>query len=58
MLLLSTVVDISTESFKRHFRELMRLFHQTLEDHDNPLVVFYTIQTLTAVVSYMGTDEV
>ncbi|XP_051883850.1 importin-4 [Pristis pectinata] len=57
MLLLSTVVDISTESFKRHFRELMRLFHQTLEDHSNPLVVFYTIQTLTAVVSYMGTDE-
>ncbi|XP_062916193.1 importin-4 [Mobula hypostoma] len=57
MLLLSTVVDISTDSFKRHFRELMRLFHQTLEDHDNPLVVFYTIQTLTTVVSYMGTDE-
>uniref|UniRef100_V9KAN5 Importin-4 n=1 Tax=Callorhinchus milii TaxID=7868 RepID=V9KAN5_CALMI len=57
MLLLSTVVDISTEAFKRHFRDLLRLFHLTLEDHSNQPVIFYTIQTLTAMLSFMGTEE-
>ncbi|XP_064416459.1 importin-4 [Latimeria chalumnae] len=57
MLLLSTVVETATDCFQPHFRDLLRLFHQTLEDHGNKAVLFYTIQTLTVMVPYLGTDE-
>nr|XP_033779924.1 importin-4 [Geotrypetes seraphini] len=57
LLLLSTVVEASPEAFQPHFRDLLRLFHQTLTDRGNKVVLHYSIQTVTVMVSYMGTDE-
>lgn len=57
LLLLSSAVETNAEAFQPHFRELLRLFHQTLEDYENKAVLFYTIQALTSTVPFMGTDE-
>lgn len=57
LLVLSTALDSCTKAFQPHFRDLLRLFHHTLEDTENKLVLFYTIQAITVMAQYMGKEE-
>ncbi|XP_069044135.1 importin-4 isoform X2 [Lepisosteus oculatus] len=57
LLLLSKVVESNPEPFKPHYRQLLQLFHSTLQDLANPTALYYSIQTLTAMSAYTGTQE-
>ncbi|CAH1269854.1 IPO4 [Branchiostoma lanceolatum] len=57
MFVLSTVCDTSAQGLQPHFSSLFALFNTTLEDVDNRAVPFYTIQAMTSLVEFCGTDE-
>ncbi|KAL7886745.1 hypothetical protein AOLI_G00044660 [Acnodon oligacanthus] len=57
LLLLSKVVDSNPEAFKPHYKQLLQLFGNVLQDVTNPTASFYCILTLTAITAYTGTEE-
>uniref|UniRef100_A0A8C4SHZ2 Importin 4 n=1 Tax=Erpetoichthys calabaricus TaxID=27687 RepID=A0A8C4SHZ2_ERPCA len=57
LLVLSKILDSNPEPFKPYFKDLLKLFHVTLEDRGNTAAVFYSVQALTSMVSYIGSDE-
>uniref|UniRef100_A0AAR2KN33 TOG domain-containing protein n=1 Tax=Pygocentrus nattereri TaxID=42514 RepID=A0AAR2KN33_PYGNA len=57
LLLLSKVVDSNPEAFKPHYKQLLQLFGNVLQDVTNTTASYYCILTLTAITSYTGTEE-
>ncbi|KAJ3611313.1 hypothetical protein NHX12_021329 [Muraenolepis orangiensis] len=58
LLMLSKVVESNPEPFKPHYRELLRLLGDVLQqDLENPMALYYAILTLTAITVYTGTEE-
>ncbi|CAH2294413.1 importin-4 [Pelobates cultripes] len=58
LLVLKCALDLSAELFKTHFPDLIKMFHHTLNDLQNPPVLFYTLQSLTSVVPEMASNEI
>ncbi|XP_034768784.2 importin-4 [Acipenser ruthenus] len=57
LLVLSKVMDSNPEPFKPHYKQLLKLFGTTLEDHGNTNAMFYSIQTLSAMAAFLGAEE-
>uniref|UniRef100_A0A3B4DBJ2 TOG domain-containing protein n=1 Tax=Pygocentrus nattereri TaxID=42514 RepID=A0A3B4DBJ2_PYGNA len=51
------VVDSNPEAFKPHYKQLLQLFGNVLQDVTNTTASYYCILTLTAITSYTGTEE-
>jgi len=58
MYVLSTVASSAAEQLRPHYMSLLELCAASLEDSQNPMVSFYTIQTLIHLVAHCGSDEV
>uniref|UniRef100_A0A8C5GNY9 Importin 4 n=1 Tax=Gouania willdenowi TaxID=441366 RepID=A0A8C5GNY9_GOUWI len=57
LLLLNKVVESNPEPFKPHYKQLLQLFSNVLQEHDNPVALYYCILTITAITVYTGTEE-
>ncbi|MGH0183079.1 UNVERIFIED_CONTAM: hypothetical protein FKN15_011032 [Acipenser sinensis] len=57
LLVLSKVMDSNPEPFRPHYKELLKLFGSTLEDHGNANAMFYSVQTLSAMAAFLGAEE-
>ncbi|XP_066578957.1 importin-4 [Amia ocellicauda] len=57
LLLLSKVVESNPEPFAPHYRQLLQLFHSSLQDLGNPTALYYSIQSLTAITAHTGTEH-
>ncbi|XP_077982824.1 importin-4-like [Glandiceps talaboti] len=58
MLVMSAVAHTAGESLQPHLRSLLSLFSTLLEDKESRTVPFHTIKTMTALVEYVGSDDV
>ncbi|XP_039193981.1 importin-4 isoform X2 [Crotalus tigris] len=58
LLLLQSALDLDPDQFSRYYKDLLRLFHQTLNHRSQPAVLYYSLRSLTAVVGGLSSDEV
>ncbi|XP_018412184.1 PREDICTED: importin-4 [Nanorana parkeri] len=57
LLVLRCALDLSAEMFHPHFKDLIKLFNQTLCDLQNGPSLFYTVQSLTSIVpEFVGNE--
>ncbi|XP_074090906.1 importin-4 [Macrotis lagotis] len=54
LLLLSVVVTSRPEAFRPHHRELLCLLNETLEESASPVLLYYSLRTLTTMVPYLS----
>ncbi|KAM4710354.1 importin-4 [Discoglossus pictus] len=57
LLVLKCSLDLNAGLFRSHFSELINLFNQTLNDTENTVVLFYTLQSLTSIIPEMGSES-
>nr|XP_056719335.1 importin-4 [Euleptes europaea] len=57
LLLLNSALDLDTDLFAPHYKELLRLFHQTLKEHGQPSTLYYSLRSLTTMVPGLGSEE-
>ncbi|TRY65944.1 hypothetical protein DNTS_012348 [Danionella cerebrum] len=57
LLLLSKVVGSNPEPFKPHYKQLLQLLGNVLQDVNNPSALYYCVLTLTSITAYTGTEE-
>ncbi|XP_015676811.1 importin-4, partial [Protobothrops mucrosquamatus] len=58
LLLLQSALDLDPDQFSPYYKDLLRLFHQTLNNRSQPSVLYYSLRSLTAVVGGLSSDEV
>nr|XP_020666139.1 importin-4 [Pogona vitticeps] len=58
LLLLHSALELDPEVFSPHYKDLLRLFHQTLNSRDQPATLYYTLRSLSTVAAGLGSDEV
>uniref|UniRef100_A0A8D2LLS9 Importin 4 n=1 Tax=Varanus komodoensis TaxID=61221 RepID=A0A8D2LLS9_VARKO len=51
LLLLHCALEADPDVFSSHSTELLRLFHQTLNSQDQPAALYYSLRSLTTLVS-------
>ncbi|XP_034990511.1 importin-4 isoform X1 [Zootoca vivipara] len=57
LLLLHSALELDPEVFAPHFKELLRLFHQTLNQRSQPATLYYSLRSLSNMVPVLGSDE-
>ncbi|XP_061445058.1 importin-4 isoform X2 [Rhineura floridana] len=57
LLLLHCALELDPEVFASHFKDLLRLFHQTLNNRGQPATLYYSLRSLTTMVPVLGSDE-
>ncbi|XP_032091692.1 importin-4 isoform X1 [Thamnophis elegans] len=58
LLLLQSALDLDPDQFSPYYKDLLRLFHQTLNNRSQPAVLYYSLRSLSAVVGGLSSDEV
>ncbi|KAM3821707.1 importin-4 isoform 2-T2 [Vipera latastei] len=58
LLLLQSALDLDADQFSPYYKDLLRLFHQTLNNRSQPAVLYYSLRSLSAVVGGLSSDEV
>uniref|UniRef100_A0A803TKJ0 Importin 4 n=1 Tax=Anolis carolinensis TaxID=28377 RepID=A0A803TKJ0_ANOCA len=57
LLLLHSALELDPELFAPHYKDLLRLFHQTLNIRGQPAALYYSLRSLTTMVPGLGSDE-
>ncbi|KAJ6653043.1 hypothetical protein lerEdw1_010129 [Lerista edwardsae] len=57
LLLLNAALELDPEAFAPHYKDLLRLFHQTLNDRSHPATLYYSLRSLSTMAAGLGTDE-
>ncbi|XP_060111390.1 importin-4 [Heteronotia binoei] len=57
LLLLSCAMELDLDMFAQHFADLLSLFHRILSDLSHPGPLFYSLRTVSIMVSGVGSDE-
>uniref|UniRef100_A0ACB8EX02 Uncharacterized protein n=1 Tax=Sphaerodactylus townsendi TaxID=933632 RepID=A0ACB8EX02_9SAUR len=57
LLLLNSALELDTDVFAPHYKELLRLFHQTLKEHSQPATLYYSLRSLSTMAAGLGSDE-
>lgn len=57
LLLLSCALEVDPEVFAPHYKDLLRLFHQTLNNRGQPAILYYSLRSLTILAAGLGSDE-
>ncbi|KAJ7313159.1 hypothetical protein JRQ81_004432 [Phrynocephalus forsythii] len=58
LLLLNSALELDPEVFFPHYKDLLRLFHHTLNSRDQPATLYYTLRSLSNIAAGLGSDEV
>lgn len=58
MFMTSVLSETAPEAMKVHLRDLVKMFHRALMDDSDAQLGFYACQSMTHLVSHVGTDEV
>ncbi|XP_063157660.1 importin-4 isoform X2 [Candoia aspera] len=58
LLLLQSAVELDPDLFCPHNKDLLRLFHQTLNNRGQTAILYYSLRSLSAVVGGLSSDEV
>ncbi|XP_054850863.1 importin-4 isoform X2 [Eublepharis macularius] len=57
LLLLNSALELDPEVFAPHYKDLLRLFHQTLSDRSQPATLYYSLRSLSTMAAGLGSDE-
>ncbi|XP_070585747.1 importin-4 isoform X2 [Erythrolamprus reginae] len=58
LLLLQSALELDPDQFSPYYKDLLRLFHQTLNNRSQPAILYYSLRSLSAVVGWLSSDEV
>ncbi|XP_007444444.1 importin-4-like [Python bivittatus] len=58
LLLLQSAVELDPDLFCPYYKDLLRLFHQTLNNRGQAAILYYSLRSLSAVVGGLSSDEV
>ncbi|XP_042330339.1 importin-4 isoform X2 [Sceloporus undulatus] len=57
LLLLHSALELDPEVFAPHYKDLLRLFHQTLNIRGQPAALYYSLRSLSTMAAGLGSDE-
>ncbi|KAH0626147.1 hypothetical protein JD844_000940, partial [Phrynosoma platyrhinos] len=57
LLLLHSALELDPEAFAPHYKDLLRLFHQTLNIRGQPAALYYSLRSLSTMAAGLGSDE-
>ncbi|XP_066483155.1 importin-4 [Tiliqua scincoides] len=57
LLLLNCALELDPEVFAPHYKDLLRLFHQTLNNRSQPVTLYYSLRSLSTMAPGLGSDE-
>lgn len=57
LLLLNSALELDPEAFAPHYKDLLRLFHQTLNERSQPATLYYSLRSLSTMAAGLSPDE-
>ncbi|XP_053121119.1 importin-4 [Hemicordylus capensis] len=57
LLLLNSALELDPEVFAPHYKDLLRLFHQMLNDRGQPATLYYSLRSLSTMAAGLGSEE-
>ncbi|XP_026575342.1 importin-4-like [Pseudonaja textilis] len=58
LLLLQSTLDLDPDQFCPYYKDILRLFHQLLNNRSQPAVLYYSLRSLRAMIGGFSSNEV